>query len=126
MRFIYMPSDMPTPDHHNYQHALEQAIQQAALAAGGRTLVLFTSHNHLRATTEAIRAPLAAAGLNVLRQGEGSRRRNLLDFRANPRSILLGTSSYWEGIDLPGDQLVCLLIARLPFCRADGPALRRA
>ena len=118
---LYMPSDMPTPDHHNYQHALEQAIQQAALAAEGRTLVLFTSHNHLRATTEAIRAPLAAAGLTVLRQGEGSRRRNLRDFRANPRSILLGTSSYWEGIDLPGDQLVCLLIARLPFAVPTDP-----
>ena len=112
---LYLPGDMPTPDQHNYQHALEQAIQQAALAAAGRTLVLFTSHNHLRATADAVRAPLAAAGLTLLRQGEGSRRRNLLDFRANPNSVLLGTSSYWEGIDLPGDQLVCLLIARLPF-----------
>ncbi len=112
---LYTPSDMPTPDQNSYQRSLEQAIQQAALAAEGRTLVLFTSHNHLRATAEAVRAPLAAAGVTVLRQGEGSRRRNLSDFRANPRSLLLGTSSYWEGIDLPGDQLVCLLIARLPF-----------
>ena len=118
---LYMPGDMPTPDHNNYQHALEQAVQQAALAADGRTLVLFTSHSHLRATADAIRAPLAAAGLTVLQQGEGSRRRNLRDFRANPRSILLGTSSYWEGIDLPGDQLVCLLIARLPFAVPTDP-----
>lgn len=118
---LYLPSDMPAPNHHNYQQALEQAIQQAALAAEGRTLVLFTSHSHLRASADAIRAPLAAAGLTLIQQGEGSRRRNLSDFRANPRSLLLGTSSYWEGIDLPGDQLVCLLIARLPFAVPTDP-----
>ncbi len=118
---LYTPSDMPTPDHNGYQRSLEQAIQQAALAAEGRTLVLFTSHSHLRTTAEAVRAPLAAAGLTVLRQGEGSRRRNLSDFRANPSSLLLGTSSYWEGIDLPGEQLVCLLIARLPFAVPTDP-----
>ncbi len=118
---LYTPSDMPTPDHGSYQRSLEQAIQQAALAAEGRTLVLFTSHSHLRTTAEAVRVPLAAAGLTVLRQGEGSRRRNLSDFRANPRSLLLGTRSYWEGIDLPGEQLVCLLIARLPFAVPTDP-----
>ena len=118
---LYLPSDMPPPDHHNYQPALEEAIQQAALAAGGRTLVLFTSHSHLRTSADAVRTPLAAAGLTVLQQGEGSRTRNLRDFRANPNSVLLGTSSYWEGIDLPGDQLVCLLIARLPFAVPTDP-----
>ena len=118
---LYLPSDMPPPDRHNYQQALEQAIQQAALAAGGRTLVLFTSHSHLRASADAIRTPLAAAGLTVIQQGEGSRTRNLRDFRANPGSVLLGTSSYWEGIDLPGDQLVCLIIARLPFAVPTDP-----
>ena len=118
---LYTPSDMPTPDHNDYQRSLEQAVQQAALAAEGRTLVLFTSHSHLRTTAEAVRTPLAAAGLTVLQQGEGSRRRNLSDFRANPRSLLLGTSSYWEGIDLPGEQLVCLLIARLPFAVPTDP-----
>ena len=118
---LYLPSDMPPPHHHNYQPALEEAIQQAALAAQGRTLVLFTSHSHLRASADAIRTPLDAAGLTVIQQGEGSRRRNLLDFRANPNSVLLGTSSYWEGIDLPGDQLVCLIIARLPFAVPTDP-----
>ena len=57
----------------------------------------------------------------MLQQGEGSRTRNLRDFRANPNSVLLGTSSYWEGIDLPGDQLVCLIIARLPFAVPTDP-----
>lgn len=118
---LYLPSDMPPPDRHNYQPALEEAIQQAALAAEGRTLVLFTSHSHLRASADAIRTPLAAAGLTVLQQGEGSRTRNLRDFRANPNSVLLGTSSYWEGIDLPGDQLVCLIIVRLPFAVPTDP-----
>ena len=77
-------------------------------------------------SAEAIRAPLADAGLQLLQQGQGSRRRNLRDFRANPRSLLLGTSSYWEGIDLPGEQLVCLLIARLPFAVPTDPLNRRA
>ena len=118
---LYLPGDMPSPNHHNYQPALEEAIQQAALAAEGRTLVLFTSHSHLRASADAIRTPLAAAGLTVLQQGEGSRTRNLRDFRANPNSVLMGTSSYWEGIDLPGDQLVCLIIVRLPFAVPTDP-----
>ena len=118
---LYLPSDMPPPDQHNYQQALEEAIQKAALAAGGRTLVLFTSHSHLRASADAIRTPLAAAGLTVIQQGEGSRSRNLRDFRANPSSVLMGTSSYWEGIDLPGDQLVCLIIVRLPFAVPTDP-----
>ena len=118
---LYLPSDMPPPHHQNYQPALEEAIQQAALAAEGRTLVLFTSHSHLRASADAIRTPLAAAGLTVIQQGEGGRRRNLRDFRANPNSVLMGTSSYWEGIDLPGDQLVCLIIVRLPFAVPTDP-----
>ena len=118
---LYLPGDMPPPQHHNYQPALEEAIQQAALAAEGRTLVLFTSHSHLRASADAIRTPLAEAGLTVIQQGEGSRRRNLRDFSANPSSVLLGTSSYWEGIDLPGDQLVCLIIVRLPFAVPTDP-----
>lgn len=118
---LYLPTDMPPPDHQNYQQLLEEAIQQAALAAEGRTLVLFTSRNHLRASADAIRTPLAAAGLTVIQQGEGSRRRNLRDFRANPRSVLLGARSYWEGIDLPGDQLLCLIIARLPFAVPTDP-----
>lgn len=118
---LYLPSDMPTPDRPTYQPALEQAIVDAAQAAGGRTLVLFTSHGHLRATGDAIRAPLAEAGITLLQHGEGSRRRNLRDFRADPKAVLLGTGTYWEGVDLPGDQLVCLLIARLPFAVPTDP-----
>ncbi|MCL6637306.1 MAG: DEAD/DEAH box helicase family protein [Alicyclobacillus sp.] len=83
---------------------------------GGRTLVLFTNHQVLRTTALAMRQPLAARGIPVLAQGVDGPRTQLLEaFRRNPHAVLLGVQSFWEGVDLPGDQLVALVIVRLPF-----------
>ncbi len=79
-------------------------------------MILFTSHSQLRATYRAISRPLEEAGIVVYGQGlDGSRRQLLERFRANPRSVLLGTRSFWEGIDVVGPALSCLIIVRLPF-----------
>ena len=76
----------------------------------------FTSHASLQATAEAIRGDLQARGFNVLPQGvDGPPHRLLQTFLDNPRSVLLGTASFWEGVDLAGDSLKVLLLARLPF-----------
>ncbi|MCB0075166.1 MAG: hypothetical protein KDE20_27090, partial [Caldilineaceae bacterium] len=99
---IYMPDDLPQPNHPSYQRAVDAAIIAAATAAGGRTMVLFTSYAHLRATAEGIRAPLDRQGITVLQHGSSSRRRLLREYRATERAVLLGTRSFWEGIDLPG------------------------
>lgn len=118
---LYLPSDMPPPDRGHYQQSVERAIIAGAKAADGHTLVLFTSYAHLRATADAIRAPLDRLGIGLLEHGSGSRRRLLKEFRSGGRFVLLGTGTFWEGIDLPGEQLTCLFIVRLPFAVPTDP-----
>jgi len=97
--------------------ALTGSLAGVAEATGGRMLVLFTSYRMLRAVYDPLQERLAAAGIQVLGQGLDGSSRTLLTqhFAAHPASVLLGTSSFWEGVDLPGDILTCLAIVRLPF-----------
>ena len=113
---IYLPTDIPEPGTAYYQRAVEQALVELCRATRGRTLVLFTSHTQLRATHRAISAPLEQDGIVVYGQGiDGSRQQLLDSFRNTPRAVLLGTRSFWEGIDVVGEALSCLVIVRLPF-----------
>lgn len=118
---LYLPSDLPEPNHAHFQQAVEQAIIHAAVASAGATLALFTSYAQLRATAEAIRAPLDKLGVTVLQHGTSSRQRLLREYRQAEKAVLLGTRSFWEGIDMPGDELRCLLIVRLPFAVPSDP-----
>jgi len=118
---LYMPGDLPAPDHTYYQSAVERAIIDTALAAEGRTLALFTSYAQLRTTADAIRAELDRAGITVLEHGSSSRNRLLREYRRLEKAVLLGTRSFWEGVDLPGDELRALLIVRLPFAVPSDP-----
>jgi DNA polymerase-3 subunit epsilon/ATP-dependent DNA helicase DinG len=118
---LLLPGNLPAPNQADYQRAVEQAIIEAAQAAGGRTLVLFTSHAQLRLTADAIRAPLDRLNITVLQHGTSSRNRLLREYRQAERAVLLGTRSFWEGIDLPGDELRCLIIVRLPFSVPSDP-----
>jgi DNA polymerase-3 subunit epsilon/ATP-dependent DNA helicase DinG len=84
-------------------------------------MVLFTSHSHLRATASAVRTPLDSADISLLAHGASSRNRLLREYRRADRAVLLGTRTFWEGIDLPGEQLSVLIIARLPFAVPGDP-----
>jgi DNA polymerase-3 subunit epsilon/ATP-dependent DNA helicase DinG len=78
--------------------------------------VLFTSHQQLRDVADRLRVRTSRGDLTVLAQNvDGTRRQLLAQFQDDPRSILLGSSSFWEGIDVPGDALSCVVIVRLPF-----------
>jgi len=113
---IYLPNDIPEPGTPGYQKAVEQTLIDLCRACKGRTLVLFTSHSALRTTQAAIQAPLEEEGILVLAQGvDGSPKQLLTAFKANPQTVLLGTASLWEGIDVVGEALSVLVIARLPF-----------
>jgi DNA polymerase-3 subunit epsilon/ATP-dependent DNA helicase DinG len=113
---LYLPTDIPEPNQPHYQKTMEQALVPLIRAVKGRTLVLFTSYRQLRATQRAISRPLAGADISVFAQGGGTSRAQLLaNFRTTERSVLLGTRSFWEGIDVLGPALSCLVIARLPF-----------
>jgi DNA polymerase-3 subunit epsilon/ATP-dependent DNA helicase DinG len=113
---VCLPTDVPEPSSWAYQGAVEQAIVDASVAAGGRTMALFTSYASLQQATQAVRPALAPHGISVLAQGaDGTPHRIVADFLANPKSVILGTASFWEGVDLAGESLQVLLVARLPF-----------
>jgi predicted DnaQ family exonuclease/DinG family helicase len=113
---ICIPQDMPEPNSTGYAATIAKTVAELARAADGHTLALFTSHAALRAAAEVARAALEADDIRVLAQGvDGAPRALMDDFLSNPRSLLLGTSSFWEGVDLAGDALTVLVLARLPF-----------
>jgi Rad3-related DNA helicase len=119
---LYVPTDLPEPGQAYHQHRLVDTLIELIAALGGRTLVLFTSHGQLRQTHEALRTPMEAQRVVLLGQNiDGSRARLLETFRAGPRAVLLGTSSFWEGVDVVGEALSCLVIARLPFAVPTDP-----
>ncbi|MDR3584438.1 MAG: helicase C-terminal domain-containing protein [Desulfosporosinus sp.] len=95
---------------------LSEFIFEVAERMKGRTLVLFTAHKLLRETYASLNPRLARIGIETLAQGIHGERSTLLEaFRRNPKSVLLGANSFWEGIDLPGDTLSCVILVKLPF-----------
>ncbi|MEX2314839.1 MAG: helicase C-terminal domain-containing protein, partial [Thermomicrobiales bacterium] len=92
------------------------SIIEVCGASGGRAMVLFTSHSALQATYRAIKRILEARNILVLGQRIDGSPRQLIDrLKANPRTIILGTNSFWEGVDIVGDALSLLVITKLPF-----------
>lgn len=119
---LYLPTDIPEPNEAYYQKTVEQTLIALCRATEGRTLVLFTSYSQLQNTSRAINHPLADSGIVVYQQGAGISRVQLLEnFRTTPRSVLLGTRSFWEGVDVVGAALSVLVITRLPFAVPDDP-----
>jgi DNA polymerase-3 subunit epsilon/ATP-dependent DNA helicase DinG len=114
---LYVPNDMPDPnDRYKYQQAVERGLIELTSALNGRVMALFTSYAHLRQTAQAITPRLALGNISVFDQSDGSSRQSLLDgFKTTERAILLGTRSFWEGVDIPGETLSALVIVRLPF-----------
>jgi DNA polymerase-3 subunit epsilon/ATP-dependent DNA helicase DinG len=113
---------MPEPGEQGYQRALEQGLMALCRAMGGKTLVLFTSYSQLRATAKVITPALAREDITVYEQSDGSSRRQLLEnFKNAERGVLLGTRSFWEGVDVPGEALSCLAMVRLPFAVPTDP-----
>ncbi|MGH2592323.1 MAG: helicase C-terminal domain-containing protein [Anaerolineae bacterium] len=119
---LYLATDVPEPNTPGYQKAIETGLIELCAAMGGRTLVLFTSYAQLRATTRVLQPALARHDITLFEQSDGSSRRQLLDrFKAAERGVLLGTRSFWEGVDVPGEALSCLAITRLPFAVPTDP-----
>jgi Rad3-related DNA helicase/DNA polymerase III epsilon subunit-like protein len=117
-----LPSDVPPYDDPDHDRALARLIGDTAELLGGSTLALFTGYNPLRRVHALLGSRLEASGIALLGQGlDGTRRQILASFLANRRTVLLGTSSFWEGIDVPGDALRCVVIAKLPFAVPTDP-----
>ncbi len=107
-----------------YPQLLAELIYDLTDQIERRLLVLFTSYAQVQAVHSVLHPKLHRTQRRLITQFSGSSRRSLLDaFRENPRAILLGTTSFWEGIDLPGDLLEMLIIARLPFTNPTEPVV---
>jgi ATP-dependent DNA helicase DinG len=120
---IFIPSDMPDPsDRDRYQQAVERGIIELAAALEGRVLALFTSYTQLQQTAQAIRPRLALGNISIYDQSDGTSRQALLDgFKTTERAVLMGTKSFWEGVDIPGEALSAVVIVKLPFAVPTDP-----
>lgn len=115
---LMVPEDMPDLRRQAADHAQDTArvILNMATALDGHLMALFTSHSALRDASFKVRGRLRAQGITVLAQGIDGTPRQLMDrLRADPRSVLLGTASFWEGVDMESGVLRALLLCRLPF-----------
>lgn len=113
---LYIANDIPEPNAQGFQQVLDRTLINTAKATGGRMLVLFTSYTSLKKTAQAITGPLAREEIYVYEQGDGASPNALLEsFKATERAVLLGTKSFWEGVDVPGDSLSVVVITKLPF-----------
>jgi ATP-dependent DNA helicase DinG len=120
---LYIPRGFPKPNEPDHAASVALLAAQCARALGGRTFVLTTTLRALQAIGERLRAEFEAQGdsLQVLVQGQVPKRQLMQQFLAQPRSVLVGSQSFWEGIDVPGDALQCVLIDKLPFPPPNDP-----
>ena len=119
---VLVPQDMVEPNQEGYMPALRQALIELTRASRGRALVLFTSHASLRAAHAGIRQALEDEQILVLGHNiDGSPRQLLRALREHPNTVVLGTASFWEGVDVVGEALSLLVIARLPFSVPNDP-----
>jgi len=122
---LYVPLDMPDPNGNGYTEAVVNAAMPVIEAAKGRTFFLFTSLRAMREARELLLLRMNRAGADypVMMQGDGSRTELLERFRNLGNAILLGSQSFWEGVDVRGEALSLVIIDRLPFAPPDDPVL---
>jgi ATP-dependent DNA helicase DinG len=122
---IYVPRQFPKPKEPQHPAAVAALAARLAGVLGGRSFVLTTSLKALATIADGLRAAFDAAGLSiqVLQQGDAPKRQLIRDFLAEPRSVLVGSQSFWEGIDVPGQALQCVVIDKLPFPPPNDPLI---
>jgi ATP-dependent DNA helicase DinG len=120
---LYIPAAFPKPNEPNHPGSVAALAARCARALGGRTFVLTTTLRALQSIGERLRDIFETEGdsIQVLMQGAAPKRQLLQQFLAQPRSVLVGSQSFWEGIDVPGDALQCVLIDKLPFPPPNDP-----
>ncbi len=118
---LYVPKQMPEPNTPDYTRCLVDAAVPVIEASGGRAFMLFTSHRALRQASELLASRVRYP---LLIQGSLPRAQLLERFRAAGDAVLLATASFWEGVDVRGPALSCVIIDKLPFASPDDPVLR--
>ena len=121
---LYLPKDLPEPGRDGPSREALTELGELIQAAGGRTLALFSSWRGVEAADEHLREVLAELKLPIITQRRGDSVGPLVDkFAKDEKSILLGTISLWQGIDVPGPACTLVVIDRIPFPRPDEPVL---
>lgn len=122
---LAIDSSLPDPartKEDDYNLALKDALSAILQATGGRTLVLFTSHQQLQKMYTSLKTFLREKGLELYADGiDGHRLLLLAELKNNPSAIVFGANTFWEGIDLPGSSLTSVIMVRLPFWPPDHP-----
>jgi ATP-dependent DNA helicase DinG len=122
---LYLPEGLPDPASQQFTERVLAAALPLIEAAGGRTFLLFTSHRALREATDRLeRLPGFAERYPLLVQGREPREALLARFRTLGNAVLLGSASFWEGVDVRGDALALVVIDRLPFAAPEDPLLK--
>ncbi len=122
---LYLPQGMPLPSSPQFLPAVMEVALALIEASAGGAFVLFTSHRALAAAAALWRQQSRrTASYRLLVQGEAPRERLLREFREDGSAVLLGTTSFWEGVDVKGDALRLVVIEKLPFASPDDPLVR--
>ncbi len=115
---LYLPRDLPDPNHQDYIWECCKEIERLVRLSEGRAFVLFTSYSAMNRCFDVLSGVLP---FECRRQGEMPRKRLIDWFRGTPSAVLFGTSSFWEGVSVEGEQLSCVIIDRIPFQVPDDP-----
>ncbi len=115
---LYLPKHMPAPKSPEYGEAVAREVLDLLLRTEGRAFVLFTSYAMLRSVRDRVELDLPYP---LIVQGTAPRSALLAQFRATPNAVLFATSSFWQGVDVVGEQLSCVIIDKLPFASPGDP-----
>jgi ATP-dependent DNA helicase DinG len=118
---LYLPRGLPDPKDTRYYEALVEKVIPVINACGGRCFFLFTSHRGLQYVSQLLKNKIR---FPLLVQGDEAKPILLARFRALGNAVLLGTSTFWEGVDVKGDALSCVIIDKLPFASPSDPVMR--
>ncbi len=117
---LYLPPEMPDPRDPEFPEAAARCIQRVLEITRGRAFCLFTSYAQMRALYERL---LPVLDFPILLHGTAPRKALLDQFRETPNAVLFGTSSFWQGVDVQGESLSCVIIDRLPFAVPSDPVV---
>jgi ATP-dependent DNA helicase DinG len=117
---LYVPQHLPDPRNAAFPSAAADEIVKLLKASQGRAFVLFTSYNQMRMIYDSVSLEI---DYPILLQGTGPRTALLDEFKSTPNCVLFATSAFWQGVDVPGEQLSCVIIDKLPFAVPNDPVV---
>ncbi len=118
---LYLPPEMPDPRDPEFPEAAARCIRRVLEISKGRAFCLFTSYSQMRDLYERL---LPVLDFPILLHGNAPRKALLDEFRSTPNAVLFGTSSFWQGVDVQGEALSCVIIDRLPFAVPNDPVVQ--